>query len=373
MGRPENKFQQQKKVVDLLVDANNFWDRLKDDIESARDRVYIQTLSFEGDRVGKKLSDQILKSPAPDKKIIIDNYTRFVLSDKFIHSPRNWFDSGLRQEARDTARMIEDLNSNGTKVRFVNPVGFLFARLPARNHKKIIVIDDRISYIGGINFSEHNFEWHDLMLRIEDGKIASFLGNDFLTSWDGKHFGGRIKSGMLELHAYDGAGNETAFEPLMKLIDEAQSSIYVQSPYLCQPFTGRLACAADRDVNVTVVSPEQNNKKAMGSYIRWEAARSGFDIGLYQKGMTHLKAMLIDQKYLIIGSTNFDYFSYRFHQETMAIITDKRIISEFIEQVIDEDDRHCRRVTNPKKSLNGYLRNLQINIVCRLADLLLKR
>ena len=373
MGRPANKVREEKKVFDLLVDADSFWDRLQADIASARKRIYIQTLSFEGDRVGKKLTDQILKSSAPDRKIIVDHYTRFVLSDKFIHSPANWFDGELRQEARSTREMMAVLQSNGIGVRFVNPVGPMMVRMPARNHKKIIVVDDRISYIGGINFSDHNFEWHDMMLRIEDDRIAAFLGDDFMVSWEGRHFGGGIRSGKIELHAFDGSGNEAAFETLMRLIDEAQASIYVQSPYLCQPFTGRLAGAAARGVPVTVVSPERNNKKALYSYINLEAARSGFDLRLYQERMTHLKAMLIDEKYLIVGSTNFDYFSYRFHQETMAIITDEAVISEFIEQIVDADDRQCRRVANPKKSWGGYLRNLQINLVCRLTDLLLKK
>lgn len=362
----ENTTQQIGTTYNILVDSECFWERLNRDIAAAKECIYIQTLSFEGDNVGKQLSDQIKASPAVDKRIIVDNYTRYVLSDKFLYSPRNWFDADLRQEAKDTAAMIDDLNSSGTRVKFVNPMGPFLAKLPSRNHKKILVIDDRISYIGGINFSEHNFEWHDMMLRIEDDGIAAFLKKDFLTSWEGRHFGGRRKFGGIELFSFAGAGNEAAFEPIMNLIDAAGDSIYVQSPYLCQPFADRLRKAVARGVHVTVVSPEKNNKKTMGGYIEWESARSGFDLRLYQKGMTHLKAMLIDNEHLILGSSNFDYFSYHFEQETVAVITDQEIIAEFTEKVIDHDDQYCRKISNPKKTLSGYLHNLEIKIISAL-------
>jgi cardiolipin synthase len=367
--KTDSAIQRGRMTFDLLVDSDNFWNRLQADIKSAQHGLLIQTLSFEGDSVGKKLSELVKASPAKDKRIIIDYYTRYILSDKYRHSPRNWFNADLRREIKDTDAMISDLRSNGTRIKFVNPIGPLFMKLPARNHKKIIVIDDHICYIGGINFSEHNFDWHDLMLRIDDREIANFLKEDFLTSWQGRHFGGHRKFDDIELFSLDGAGNGQAFEPIMKLIDGAEKSIYVQSPYLCHPFTDKLRDAVDRGVNVVIVSPEKNNKKAMGTFIKWESARSGFDLRLYRRGMTHLKAMLIDGKYLIIGSSNFDYFSYCFHQETLAVITNSEIIAAFRDNVIARDNSVCRKVEHPQKTLAGYFRNYHIRAVCGLARL----
>ena len=82
--------------------------------------------------------------------------------------------------------------------------------------------------------------------------------------------------------------------------------------------------------------------------------------------MTHLKAMLIDEKYLVIGSCNFDYFSYRFEKETVAVVTDRQVIATFIDNVIRLDDNCCRKVENPKKTLSGYIYNLEIRAVGRL-------
>jgi len=77
-------------------------------------------------------------------------------------------------------------------------------------------------------------------------------------------------------------------------------------------------------VTVKIVTPEQNNWRGFANYARLESARSGIDLRLFQGGMSHLKAMLIDGEYLIAGSSNFDYLSYRIHQELLAIITNPR-------------------------------------------------
>ncbi len=356
--------------MELLIDSKAFWERFKKDIASATGRIYLQTLTFEGDSVGRELTDRIIASRATDKRIIIDYYTKYVLSDKFIYSPKNLFDFDLRREKKATAKMIADMIAGGTKVKFVNPVGPFMVRFAGRNHKKIIVIDDKISYIGGINFSEHNFHWHDMMIRIENEEIADYLASDFLITWKGSQFGGRKSFGPIEIYSLDGKSNPTAYEPILRLIDEARLSIYVQSPYLSFPFSDRLRRASRRGVHVTVVTPVHNNKKPMRSYIRWEAARSGFDLRLYPDRMTHLKAMLIDEKHLIAGSSNFDCFSSRFFQETVAVITERNLITDFIEKVIKADHAICRKMENPGARVRGFLRNIQIRSVGRFLSLL---
>lgn len=346
--------------IELLVDSASFWARLQADIAAARNRVYVQTLSFEGDSVGRTLAEAMIASPAADKRIVVDHYTRFVLSDKFLYSPRNLFDADLRRENKATSAMIADLNTRGVAVRFVNPVGPALCRFAYRNHKKIIVVDDRISYIGGVNFSDHNFHWHDMMLRIDRKEATAFLAGDFLTSWEGRHFGGSADFEDMRLISLDGRHNADAFRPVFELIDGATESIYVQSPYLSFPFCDHLHEARRRGVAVTVVTPETNNKKAVEGYIRWEAARCNFDLWLYPDRLTHLKAMLIDGKYLIAGSSNFDYFSYHFEQETMAIITDPDFIDVFVSRVVEPDRAVSRLAINETAPSSGYFRRLQL-------------
>ncbi|HXI62842.1 MAG TPA: phospholipase D-like domain-containing protein, partial [Pyrinomonadaceae bacterium] len=149
---------------ELLVNFKEFWPRLREEILSARDSIYIQTFALEGDTVGLQLSAALLSSRVADQRILADSFTRIVLSDRFRYSPANLFDRSLRDEARSTAAMTRALRHQGVKIRYTNGYGATPRRLLSRNHKKLIVIDDRSAYVGGINFSEHNASWHDMMI-----------------------------------------------------------------------------------------------------------------------------------------------------------------------------------------------------------------
>jgi cardiolipin synthase len=330
--------------TDLLVNYGEFWTRLSADITRAEHSVFVQTFAFEGDAVGKQLSSALLSSGAKDKRVLADSFTRLVLSDRFRYSPANVFDSELRQEARETAAMMKELKSAGVKIQFTNPYGPSPRRLLSRNHKKLIVIDDRTAYIGGINFSEHNAGWHDMMLRIEDEAVGSFLREDFLATWDGKDRVAHQQFESVELFTADGRSNRSAFQRVLDLIDGARASVFVESPYITFPFYERLRAATRRGVTVRIVTPEQNNWRFFANYARLESARSEIDLRLFQGGMSHLKAMLIDGQYLIAGSSNFDYLSYRIHQELLAVITLPEIVADFSRRVMAPDLANARSV-----------------------------
>jgi cardiolipin synthase len=323
--------------MELLLNFSQFWPCLRKDILSARDSVLLQTFALEGDTVGRQLAEALLWSPAPDKRILADSFTRIVLSDRFKYSPANLFNPGLRHEARATAEMIGAIRQRGVDIKYTNPYGPTPRRLLSRNHKKLIVIDDRVAYIGGINFSEHNASWHDMMLRISDRAAVGFLKEDFAATWQG---GDRIAAQSfagLDLLTLDGRANRTAFQRVIDLIDQAAQSIFVESPYITFPFYERLRAAAGRGVDVKIVTPQANNWSCFADYARRESARSGIDLRLYQRQMTHLKAMLIDDRYLVAGSSNFDYLSYRLYQEIIAIITDAKLIADFRARVLLPD------------------------------------
>ena len=330
--------------ADLLVDYDEFWTRLSEDIASARRSVFVQTFAFEGDVVGQQLSVALLSSTAPDKRVLADSFTRVVLSDRFRYSPANWFDDELRHEARETAAMMDELKGDGVEIRFTNPYGLTPRRLLSRNHKKLIVLDDHTAYIGGINFSEHNASWHDMMLRIEDKAVAAFLREDFLATWDGRDSVAHCQFDGIALSTADGRANRAAFQRVLDLIDGAQQSIFVESPYITFPFYDRLRAATGRGVTVKIVTPEQNNWPGFANYARLESARSKIDLRLFQGGMSHLKAMLIDGKHLIAGSSNFDYLSYRIHQELLAVITIPEIVADFSQRVMGPDLANARSI-----------------------------
>jgi cardiolipin synthase A/B len=353
--------------IKLLVDSDQFWSSLQNDIHNSQDYIYIQTLSFEGDCVGEMLSAELLSSKSRDKRILVDFYTRYVLNDRFLYTIKNIFDSDLQAEKTRTLKMINELNQNDVQVKFTNPVGPVLNKFPARNHKKMILVDNHISYIGGINFSEHNFDWHDLMIRIEDTEINDFLKKDFLSTWQGEHIYSKKAFGEFLFYLFDGFSNKSSFSAVFELIDNAQKSISIQSPYISFPFYEKLRSARSQGVNVTLITPARNNRKIIGDYTLWEAARSGIDLRLYNPIMTHAKYMMIDDSILIFGSTNFDYVSYKIEQELIAVITDKEFINDFKRLVIEVDLQQSSVFNgkiNKQKGLFYYIGLKVIGLVC---------
>ncbi len=348
---------------ELLIDFSEFWSRLSADIRSAQESVFVQTFAFEGDAVGKQLSAALLSSGAPDRRILADSFTRIVLSDRFRYSPANLFDPELRREARATTAMFREITNAGVELKFTNAYAVTPRRLLSRNHKKLIVIDNTTAYFGGINFSEHNAAWHDMMLRTDDVDAVAFLREDFLSTWTGRDQVAREEFDGLELFTLDGRANRTVFQRVLDLIDAARQTIFVESPYITFPFYERLREAARRGVDVKIITPEQNNWSYFAKYARVESARSRIDLRLYQGGMSHLKAMLIDDEFLIAGSSNFDYLSYRLYQEVVGVITAPLVIAEFREHVMLPDLAKSVAVRCDASAVDQSLLNFQTRLL----------
>ena len=324
--------------ITILVDSAAFWEALKTDLAAARDYACVQTYSFEGDAVGEAVTTELLSAKASDRRLLIDSYTRINQSDQWIPSPGFLFNRELREEVRNTRHLVSTLRSNGVGVRYGRPFGFLGHRILRRDHKKLILFDDRVAYVGGINFSEHNFDWHDFMVRIEDREVARFLRKDFLSSWEGRseRSSQRFTELGLDLHALPGRGNREAFGGLVDRIEGAERSIQVISPYLGPPFTRHLAAAVNRGVKVQVVNPLENNLGYLQRYLFAEAARFGFELHLYEDRMIHMKSMLIDDSVLVTGSSNFDLLSYHgFLAEVVAVIRSPSVIDAFRRRVLE--------------------------------------
>ena len=319
----------------ILVDSAEFWPAFSADVRAARSRIYVQAMTFEGDAAGQGLVELLSASTCPDRRLVVDDYSRFKVSDRFIYWPFGSRDPALHRELKAMLESVERLRREGVRVEFTNPMGRFLLRFPARNHKKLVVLDD-VCYLGGINFSDHNFLWHDMMLRVEDSELADFLAMDVRATCRGIDQRAVKRLPGMEVHLLDGTTNEQGYGPLLALIDEADESIFVESPYVTYPFLGRLVDARRRGVAVTLVQPRGNNYPAVAAYVARTASRRDLALRLLP-GMIHLKLMLIDDRVLVVGSSNFDIVSYRAEQEIVALVTDPAVIREVTRRVIEPD------------------------------------
>ncbi len=289
-------------------------------------------MTFEGDRAGEAVAAAIAAGGAADRRVLVDDYSRLVVSDHWVGGRRDHLTRALRDEVDATRAMFASLARAGVSVRRTNPIGRLLANYPARNHKKLIVADDA-AYLGGVNFSDHNFAWHDFMLRIEGAAAADWLAEDFDATFAGRPRAGRIVLPNLILWSLDGRGNAAAFGELMTMIEEARRDITVISPYLTFPVTGALARAARRGVEVRLITPWPNNKPTVRDHLLASAQRSGFEIVLLGE-MIHLKGLLIDGARLAVGSSNFDFVSLAAEEELMAVVSEPATIADFQNRIV---------------------------------------
>jgi cardiolipin synthase len=317
---------------DLLLGAAAFWARAEADIAAARKQVLVQAMTFEGDGAGLAVAAALRDSRAADRRVLVDDYTRVVVSDRFVLSPHFLFSAPFRAEVRSTRAMFRSLRDEGIGVRTTNPIAGRLPRYGLRNHKKLIVADD-VAYVGGVNFSDHNFAWHDLMLRIEAPEPASFLAEDFDSTWHSRSTLRKASVDGLSLYALDGRRNAAGFSDLLREIEGAERRIDVVSPYVSTPFIEALGAAARRDVQVELVAPLANNKPMVRHVLLDQAPRLGLRLRLVPD-MFHLKGMLIDDRLLVLGSSNFDFPSYYSMEEYLALIEDPGPVQEFIERVL---------------------------------------
>ena len=316
----------------LLVGSQAFMAAAEADMAKARRRLLVQAMTFEGDQAGLGVGRGVMASAAQDRRVLVDDYTRFAISDRFVFS-HNLLDPDFRAELRATRGMFDAMSSAGVGVRVTNPAGPLLVGFAFRNHKKLIVTDNA-AYLGGINFSDHNFAWHDLMLRIEDAAVSDALAADFEATWEGHGRSWSAELGDIALYGLDGRDNHARFGEILAAIDAAEHEIWVISPYLTFPFTDALARAAARGVAVTLITPLDNNKPIVRDYILWFAARSGLKVRLTRE-MIHLKGLLIDGRRLVLGSSNFDFVSYWIEEELLGVVSNPALIADFRRRVLE--------------------------------------
>jgi phosphatidylserine/phosphatidylglycerophosphate/cardiolipin synthase-like enzyme len=113
--------------------------------------------------------------------------------------------------------------------------------------------------------------------------------------------------------------------------------VVVISAYASEPYFDPLETAARRGAKVIILTPAVTNWGWFDAYTRIECTRRGFELYRLPWRMSHMKAMLIDSRRLVVGSSNFDYFGHQSHQELLFATTDEHLVRDFRERILDRD------------------------------------
>jgi cardiolipin synthase len=342
----------------IFIGARDFMHDFASVAGNAKRRVYVQAMTFEGDSAGEELIQLLSDSPAPDRKLCIDRYSTVVVNDTFVASPRWLRDASFREEIRRGKRLLKQAREQGIGIAFTNPVGPLLLRYPFRNHKKLVICDDTV-YIGGINFSEHNFAWHDMMIRLDDPSLADILSNDVLSNYAGRKTCTHAVWSHGEVYMLNRT-DEELWKKLLEHFREARKSITIVSPYVSWPLLEVLREVGQNGIDIRIISPAVNNKSLFRKNLMHECAKGYFKLHLYNGGMSHLKAALIDDTTLIAGSSNYDFASYFFEEEVMLTIHDPKIISAFHNRVVNPMLDNSSLVTSKHPEWGKYFSSARL-------------
>lgn len=303
-----------KDIFTLQPNAEVFFADLLDEIKKAKHSFAAQFYTFEADTTGLPIAKALMDAYARGVKVrfMVDHYINLSHSDYVIKQPRfnRQLQRDIMAEWRATNQLLDTMRARGIGIKMTNPLGFLQRNMLHRDHKKLVVIDEKIGYIGGINIADHHMVWNDFMVKTS-GEIVKLIQAELDHTWHGnsKAHSTNFNGGTF---ITDIRGDARILPFACSLIAKATQKVIVESPYLWgSGIYSALEKAAERGVKVSVIVPLNVNWPVFVPTTRLlnRLVRAGVQVYRFKEGggMTHAKALIVDDTALF-GSSNFNEF-----------------------------------------------------------------
>jgi cardiolipin synthase len=336
--------------IELLMDGERKFARLFRDIAEARDHIHIQYYIIQRDELGKKL----LKALADKAR---EGVCVRLLYDEL----------GSRQLNK---RCLKELRDAGGAAEAFFPSKFRLInfRLNYRNHRKLVIIDGKIGYVGGFNVGDEYLGldpkfgyWRDTHLKVR-GDAVQAMQTRFILDWNqASRLDIRYRPELFPVPEAEGttgvqivaSGPESRLEHIkngyVKMIASAKRSIFIQTPYFVPDagFMDALRIAALSGVQVSIMIPDKPDHPfiywATLSYIG-EMLKAGVSVYLYRNGFVHAKTIVVDEEIASVGTANMDVRSFKLNFEVNAFLYDADI-SKKLADAFREDIRNSEELT----------------------------
>ncbi|ASB48707.1 cardiolipin synthase [Alkalitalea saponilacus] len=344
--------------IKILQNGRVTFSEIIESLQKAKQFIHLEYYIFADDKIGGKIKS-ILKRKASEGvevRLIVDDVGSWELKKPF-------FDE-MWQAGVQAYSFLQ--------VRFPN----LTSKVNYRNHRKIIVIDGEVGFIGGLNIADRYLDgngevglWRDTHLKIE-GDAVKTLQTVFLTDWyfvsqtelnDRKYFPTKEPLGqkMVQVVA---SGPDSDWPGIMMgifhAIASARKYVYIATPYFMPSESVLLALktAALGGVDVRIIIPERSDAfvtlLSSRSFIK-EMQEAEVKFYFYREGFLHSKVMVVDDTIAIIGSANMDFRSFEQNFEITAFIFDEESAVEMRETFMD--DIRASRLVDPEEWSNRPL------------------
>ncbi len=296
--------------IKMYSDPLMYFTAMLNDIKTAVDYIFLEIYRFRNDPIGIRFRDNLIRKQKEGVKVklLIDSWG-----------------------ASSNQAFFQELIDAGGELRFFKKIRFNwdgFTKSHRRDHRKILVIDDQITYIGSANITGYSLNWRESMFRIK-GDIAKKFKSVFNENYaiynkfffDKQGYSRNIKWGNFEiLRDIPSLAYQPVRKKFRELIEQAEREVTIETPYFLPGSSLRKALmdASRRGVKVQVIIPKKSDVgllDVLTSKYLGELAQQGVKIFFYLPQNLHAKLFVADRKYFVIGSSNFDYRSLRYQHE----------------------------------------------------------
>jgi cardiolipin synthase A/B len=338
--------------LEFIFDGSEKFKRLQADIEEARSTIYVQYFGIEKDDTGRRFIELLTKKASEGVEVLL-------LFDSF-------------GSVGVTRNFLKDFRRAGGKAKAFFPLRTAIgkATFNHRNHRKIVVIDEMIGYTGGFNVGDkyvfHDASmgyWRDTHMRMT-GQAAYFLAEHALSDWDkanpkdsrtlkNKTLPDPPASGegrlMQIVRSGPDAERDQVHQGFLKMIQEAEEYIYIQTPYFIpdSSLLSALRMAVMSGVRVKIMIPNKPDHP----FVYWatyyyvgELLKEGAEIYKYEGGFLHAKTLTTDDAISTVGTTNMDVRSVSLNFEMNVFLYDKTLSHE-MKTSFENDMKQCSRLT----------------------------
>ena len=280
------------------------------------------------------------------------------------------------------------LNKKGIKCNVFNPVTFITSTLNNRDHRKMLIIDNKVVFSGGINIADEYINekvrfghWKDIGFQLR-GKAVENYTYMFMEFWNAysknrlsdkifeKVYSNKNKDGYIVSY-YDSPSNkeEITNNLYIKLLNNSKKYAWFYTPYLMvnKKLNEALKNAVKRGVDVKIYIPKIPDKKIaykMTLSYAIDLVKEGIDVLTYTPGFLHAKAVLIDNEIACIGTVNLDYRSLFLTFESNSIFYKSSIIN-FLKKDFINTSKKCSKLSKKVFKKNKKLINKIINKILR--------
>jgi len=358
--------------VELLIDGTETFQAIFSALKRAEDYILVQYFVLRDDDLGRKFRDCLLERVQAGIRI-------FLIYDEIgcRALPKSYF-----KKLRDAGIQVYPFNTTqGRRNRF---------QLNFRNHRKIIIVDGREAFVGGLNVGDEYLgkdrgfgHWRDTHCRV-NGPSVQCIQLAFIEDW---HWATQSypdlnwipetvsgKSNILILPTGPADQTETCHLSFVHIINSARDRLWIASPYFVPSpeVMSALRLAVLRGVDVRIMIPQKPDHLlvylAAFSFIK-EVQNINVRFFRYHQGFMHQKVMLMDNYTVSIGTANMDNRSFRLNFEISVIVVEAEFAAKVKEMFI-KDFKNCREVDHEEYESKSFFFKLWIRVARLLAPIL---